>query len=80
MHRKPHAGLATRVGEKSEAEGVSIEHYIEGLIVADQAAEEELEALALEALRSGPAIEVGADYWENKHRQVDERLQRAKIR
>ena len=37
-------------------------------------AEEELESLALEGLNSGPALEIGPGYWEEKHRRLDERL------
>ncbi len=37
------------------AAGVSIEVYVERLIRADQQAEDELEALAMEGLRSGGA-------------------------
>lgn len=72
--------LEARIREKAEAEGLSVEAYVERLVSADQAAEEELEAVALEALRSGPPIEVGPDYWEKKHRQLDERLRRTGTR
>jgi hypothetical protein len=47
---------------------------------ADQAAEEELEALALEGVKSEPVIEVGPGYWEEKHRRLDERLKSAPTR
>ena len=46
---------------------------------ADQA-EDELEALALEGLNSGEAIEVGQGYWEEKHRRLDERLKKTGAR
>ena len=36
----------------------------------------ELETLAAEGLDSGDPIEVGPDYWEGKHDQLDERLKR----
>jgi hypothetical protein len=68
--------LEARIREKAEAEGLSVEAYVERLVSADQAAEEELEALALEGLNSGDPIEIGHDYWEKKHRQLDERLKR----
>ena len=48
--------------------------YVERLVIADQAAEEELESVALEGLHSGPAIEIDPGYWEERHRRLDERL------
>lgn len=68
------AKLEARVREKAEAEGLTVAAYVERLIRADQTAEEELESLALEGWRSGPPFEVGPGYWEEKHRQLDERL------
>jgi hypothetical protein len=56
------------------AAGVSIDVYVERLIRADQQAEDELEALAMEGLRSGEPIEPGPGYWEEKHRRLDERI------
>ncbi len=72
--------LEARIREKAEAEGLSVEAYVERLVSADQMAEEELEALALEGLNSGEAIEVGPDYWNEKHRRLDERLKRTGTR
>jgi hypothetical protein len=37
-------------------------------------AEKEIEALAMEGLRSGEPIEPGPGYWEEKHRRLDERI------
>ena len=50
--------------------------YVERLVNADQQAEEQLEALALEGLNSGEPIEVEQGYWKNKHRLLDEQLKR----
>jgi hypothetical protein len=50
------------------------------LVRAEQQAEDELEALALEGLNSGEPIEAGPGYWEDKHRRLDERLNKAVIR
>src|SRR5215203_3587412 len=68
--------LEARLREKAEAEGLTVAAYVERLVNDDQAAEEELEELALEGLNSGPAIELGPGYWEEKHRQLNERLTR----
>lgn len=65
--------LEARIREKAEAEGLTVSAYVERLIGADQAAEEELESLALEGLNSGAPIEVGPGYWEEKHRRLEMR-------
>ena len=72
--------LEARIREKAEAEGLTVDAYVERLVGADQAAEEELESLALEGLNSGAPIEVGPGYWEEKHRRLDERLKRTGTR
>jgi hypothetical protein len=63
-----------RLREKAEAEGLTVSEYVERLVCADLAAEEELENLALEGLNSGAPIEAGPGYWDDKHLQLDERL------
>lgn len=68
--------VGARLQEKAEAEGLTVSAYVEGLVHADEAAEEELEALALEGLNSGPSIETDPGYWEQKHSSLDERLRR----
>lgn len=72
--------LEARIREKADAEGLSVEAYVERLVSAEEMAEEELEALALEGLNSGEPIEVGPDYWNEKHRRLDERLNRTGTR
>ena len=74
------AKLEAKLRERAEAEGIPVSDYVERLVNAEQAAEDELEALALEGLGSGPAIEIGAGYWEEKHRRLDERLRRTEVR
>ena len=68
--------LEARLRERAKAEGLTISAYVERLVNAHQAAEEEeeLETLALEGLNSGDPIQVGIGYWEEKHRKLDERL------
>jgi antitoxin ParD1/3/4 len=72
--------LEARLRERAEAEGLSVPDYVERLINADQAGEEELESLALEGLNSGPPIEVSPSYWEEKHRRLDDRLKKTGTR
>ena len=66
--------LETRLRARAQAEGISVETYVDRLLRADQQAEDELEALALEGLASGAPMEAGPGYWEEKHRRLDERL------
>jgi hypothetical protein len=72
--------LEARLRERAEAEGLTVEAYVERLVSADQAAEQELESLALEGLNSGDPSEVGPSYWEAKHRRLDERLKKTGMR
>lgn len=72
--------LETKIRARAEAEGLSIEAYLERLVQADGQGTEELEALALEGLESGAPIEVGPSYWQDKHRQLDERLKKSETR
>jgi hypothetical protein len=53
---------------------LSIEAYLEQLVRAEQESLEELESLALEGLNSGAPLEVSAAYWQEKHAQLDRRL------
>ena len=69
--------LETRLRARAQAEGITVEAYVERLLRADQEAEDELEALALGGLDSGEPIEAGPGYWEEKHRRLDERLRNA---
>ncbi len=72
--------LEARLRQRADAEGLTVSTYIERLVNADQAAEEELESIALEGFNSGEAIEVGPEYWHDKHRRLDERLKRTGTR
>jgi hypothetical protein len=72
--------LEGRLREKAEAEGLTVSAYVERLVNADQSAEEELETLVLEGLNSGPAMQAGPGYWEEKHRRLNERLKNTPTR
>jgi len=73
-----HPTLEATLRARAEAEGITVEAYLERLVRADQNALAELESLAAEGLASGAPIDAGPDYWEKKHRQLDERLKRTK--
>lgn len=68
--------LEERIRERAEDEGITVSAYVERLVGADQAAEEELQALAFEGLNSGALMEIRPGYWEAKHRLLDERWRR----
>jgi hypothetical protein len=75
-----HPELEIRLRARAEAAGLTVEAYVERLVRAEQQAEDELEALALEGLHSGEPIEIGPGYWEDKHRRLDERLNKTGTR
>lgn len=68
-----HPDLENRLRARAEAEGLTVEAYIERIARDDQKAEEELEALALEGLNSGESIQPDERYWEEKRRRLIER-------
>jgi hypothetical protein len=72
-----HPPLETELRAKAEAEGISVEAYLERLLRTDEETEDEMERLAAEGLSSGPPIEAGVEYWERLHRRLDERLSRS---
>jgi hypothetical protein len=75
-----HPDVETKIRARAEAEGLSIEAYLERLVQADHQGTEELEALALEGIESGAPLEEGASYWQEKHRHLDERLKKTETR
>jgi len=75
-----HPELETRLRTRAEAEGLSVEAYVERILRGEQQAEDELEALALAGLDSSEPIEVGPGYWEEKHLRLDERLKKTGTR
>jgi len=72
--------VEARLREKAQAEGVTVEAYLEGLLRAQEQAEDELETLALDGLDSGESIPIDSAYWEDKHRRLDERLKKTGTR
>ena len=68
--------LEAKLRARAEAAGVTIETYIERIARDDQAAEEELEALALEGLNSGESIEADERYWAEKRQRLIDRHQK----
>lgn len=75
-----HPELESKIRSRAEAQGLSIEAYLERLVRADQQGTEELESLALEGLNSGAPIDVRPSYWQEKHLRLDERLRKTGTR
>ena len=75
-----HPELEARLRSRAEAEGLSVEAYVERIARDDERAEQELEALALEGLNSGESIEAGEKYWEEKRSKLIERHQKTGMR
>jgi len=75
-----HPELESKLRARAQAEGITVEAYLERVIEADEQAEEEIESLALEGLKSGEPIQADAAYWEEKHRRLDERLKNTESR
>jgi hypothetical protein len=72
--------LEARLRERAEAEGLSLEAYVERLVRSDEQAHEELERLALEGVNSGEPIEINLSSWQEKHRRLDDRLKKTGTR
>jgi hypothetical protein len=72
-----HPELETKLRARAQAEGLTVEAYLERLVQAEQSAEDELTALALEGLDSSESIEAGPGYWESKHQKLDAGLRGA---
>jgi hypothetical protein len=71
-----HAELEALLRARAEAEGVTVEAYVERIARDDEQAEQELEALALEGLNSGESIVADEKYWEEKRARLIERHQK----
>ena len=68
-----HPELEAKLRARAEAAGITVETYIERMARDDQAAEEELEALAIEGLNSGESIEANERYWAEKRQRLMDR-------
>lgn len=66
--------LEARLREHAAAKGVSVNEYLSSLVDAEERAISELERKLEEGLMSGPPFEPGSDYWQEKHRRLDEQI------
>jgi hypothetical protein len=74
MALKVRPDLENELRANAEAEGVSVDDYIERLVRSSRQAMNELETLAIEGIDSGPSFEPAPGHWEQKHRSLEERL------
>jgi hypothetical protein len=65
-----------KLRQHAEAEGLTIEEYLERLLRSAELAEQELEDLAMDGFNSGEPLVVDSTYWAEKHRQLDEKLKK----
>jgi hypothetical protein len=62
--------LEARLRDRADAEGLTIEAYIERIAREDERAEREVETLVIDALDSGESISVDDDYWDKKRNRL----------
>ncbi len=68
-----HPELEALLRARADAEGITVQAYVERIAREDEEAERELEELALEGLDSGKSIEPDQAYWAEKRRRAEER-------
>lgn len=69
-----HPELESKLRARAQAEGLTVEAYLERLVRAEQNVQDEVTMLAVAGLDSGDPIQPGEGYWEAKHRRLDESL------
>jgi hypothetical protein len=72
-----HPDLEARLRSRAQAEGITVEAYVERIARDDERAEAELEALALEGLQSGEPLPASDDYWMRKRQQLHSKNNRS---
>ena len=77
-----HPELETQLRSRADAEGLSVEAYLEQLVRTDELEGahvdahtlDDLQRLALEGLESGESVAGAASFWEERHRRLEEQL------
>ncbi len=69
-----------KLRQNAKSEGLTVEQYLERLVLAAEQATQELEILALDGLNSGEPIEMDAKFWEERHLRLDENLKKTGTR
>jgi hypothetical protein len=75
-----HPELEARLRARADAEGLTVEAYVERIARDDEQAEQELVTLAHEGLNSGESFVTDENYWEEKRRVLIERHQKTGAR
>ena len=75
-----HPELEARLQARANAEGLTVDAYIERIARDDEQAEAELETLALEGLSSSASIVASDQYWVAKRQGLIERHQKTVTR
>ena len=68
-----HSELEARLPARAEAEGLTVDAYLERIAHDEEEAERELESFALDGLNSGQSIVADDNYWEEKRARLIER-------
>jgi hypothetical protein len=68
--------LEAQLRIRAEAEGLTVEAYLDRLLRSDQEAEDEIELLAIEGINSGEPFEAGPAFWEEKQSGCSTRWRR----
>jgi hypothetical protein len=69
-----HPPLETELRARAQAEGIPVEEYLERILRSEDETAAELETLAMEGVKSGDAIVAGAEYWDELHRRLENRV------
>ncbi|MBS1827101.1 MAG: hypothetical protein JST93_17415 [Acidobacteria bacterium] len=65
-----HPELEAKLRARAQAAGITIETYIERIARDEEAAEDDIERLALEGLDSGEGIVADDRYWAEKRQRL----------
>ncbi|MFN0106707.1 MAG: hypothetical protein ACKV2U_32010 [Bryobacteraceae bacterium] len=72
--------LEERLRARAEAAGLTVDRYVENIILDEESPEEELERLLLEGLNSGESVVADAAFWAERRAVLARRLQSLKSR
>jgi hypothetical protein len=71
--------LESKLRERAEAEGLTIEAYVELLIWVEEATNDRLVDLALEGINSGETVPADSGFWEERRRELEKRLNKVGV-
>ena len=71
--------VENKLRERADAEGLTIEAYVERLIWVEEATNDRLVDLALEGINSGETVAADSEFWEERHRELGKRLNKTGV-